>query len=60
MVVMVVGATIYLSVIDKKIEYVYSLASACFGYYFGMISPKPEPVLPPKEATMRGVRELTE
>lgn len=35
---MVVGATIYLAVMDKKIEYVYSLATACFGYYFGTIT----------------------
>lgn len=36
-VLLVVAATIYLSVINNKIEYVYSLATASFGYYFGAV-----------------------
>lgn len=60
MVIMVVGATIYLSVLDKKIEYVYSLASACFGYYFGTMVPKPQVVEKKPAQPLSGVRELTE
>ena len=40
---MVVGATIYLAVLNNKVEYVYSLASACFGYYFGQLVQTPNP-----------------
>lgn len=37
---MVVGATIFLSVEQGKVEYVYSLAAATFGYYFGQYDKK--------------------
>lgn len=59
MVVMVVGATIYLAVRDSQIEYVYSLASACFGYYFGFISPRPAALATEKPQLMNGVEQLT-
>ena len=47
MVVFVTGATIYLSVLNNQIEYVYSLATACFGYYFGQFTARY--ARPPKE-----------
>lgn len=60
MVFMVVGATIYLSVLEKKIEYVYSLAIGCFGYYFGNVTPRT--VTPTEKPTkpLSGVSELEE
>lgn len=38
-VVLVVGATIYLAIDNNKVEYVYSLASAAFAFYFGQLVP---------------------
>lgn len=35
LVLMVCGATIYLSVINKQTDIIYSLTGLCFGYYFG-------------------------
>src|SRR5690606_8154854 len=50
-VVMVVGATIYISILQGKAEYVYSLASASFGYYFGQLGRKYQ--LEPEKPTER-------
>lgn len=60
MVVMVVGATIYLAVLERKTEYVYSLATACFGYYFGSAMARPEKTLLEPQRPMNGVNDLTE
>ena len=59
MVVLVVGATIYLAVLERKTEYVYSLATACFGYYFGNMTNTH--TMPPKtqEKPLHGVEELS-
>ena len=60
MVVMVVGATIYLAVLERKTEYVYSLATACFGYYFGNLNAGNFERKPKPDEPLHGVDELTE
>lgn len=40
---MIVAATIYLAILNNKVEYVYSLATACIGYYFGQQAQIPSP-----------------
>lgn len=60
MVVMVVAATIYLAVLERKTEYVYSLATACFGYYFGNFTATRIQTPQQKPEVMRGIDELTE
>lgn len=60
MVIMVVGATIYLAVLERQIEYVYSLAIGCFGYYFGNITQRSSTPTKTPETPLNGVEELTE
>lgn len=35
MVILVLGACIYLSIVNNEREIIFNLATLCFGYYFG-------------------------
>lgn len=44
MVIMVLGACIYLAVVNNTQEIIFNLATLCFGYYFGQRNtPAPPP-----------------
>lgn len=38
LVLMIAGATIFLSIKNNQTDLIYSLTGLCFGYYFGQIN----------------------